>query len=119
MRAPLFVMAVAIAGCGQTHPSPGTVQPQDVRFTTGREAVARCTMLGVIDSRDQSNGGTNNSAPDERNHYRRVQNEAAKLGANTVLLTDTPVGMNAENTAGGAVRHGEAYRCERAVGGRM
>jgi hypothetical protein len=118
MRASLAVLTVAIAGCAQTHPSPDIVQPQDVRFISGREALAGCAMLGVIDSRDLSNGGTNTSMPDERNHFRRLQNEAAKLSANVVLLTDTPAGMNAANIPGGAVRPGEAYRCERPVGGR-
>ena len=71
-------------------------------------------MLGVIDSSDKTNGGSVTQMPVERDAHRRLQNEAARLGANTVLLTASPVGMASTSAA-----YGEAYSCTHPVGGRM
>jgi hypothetical protein len=117
MRTLAVAVAVAttLTACAPARSSE--IQPQDVRFTKGRESVGGCTMLGVIDSRDQTNGGTVSQTPVERDPYRRLQMEAARLRANTVLLDEAPAGMGGNNTPGGRDIQGEAYRCSRPIGG--
>ena len=106
MRALAVVVALAISGCATTHSTPA-LQPQEIRITNGRQAVSGCTSLGLIDSSDKTNGGTVTQTPVERDPVRRLRNEAARLGANIVLLLDTPRGV----TNGDNKLEGEAYKC--------
>jgi hypothetical protein len=78
-----------------------------VKFTTGRGAVSGCTPLGLIDSSDRTNGGSVTQTPVERDPYRRIKNEAIRLGANIVVLLDTP----SLRTNGVYQLEGEAYKC--------
>lgn len=112
MRAHVVVLAAAIAGCAPA-PSASAPQPQNVGFTNNREAVKGCTMLGVIDSGDRTNGGSVAQSAAERDPYRRLQTEAVRLQANIVLLNEAPTGMSLENKPGGPLIVGEAYRCSR------
>jgi hypothetical protein len=103
MRAPAVVVVLTVFGCATPHL---TSAAQAVRFTNGRDAVRGCTSLGIIDSGDTTNGGTVDQMPVEENRYRRLRNEAARLGANVVLLPEAPGGL----TSGSQV-NGEAYKC--------
>jgi hypothetical protein len=114
MRTLAILLAVTVGGCASSRPTAAAApQAQDVRFTNGRDVVKGCTMLGVIDSGDKTNGGSVNQSPVERDPYRRLRNEAVKLEANTVLLNETPQGMQGDNTPNGRLIYGEAYRCSR------
>jgi len=104
MRALAVILIVAVSACAKARPA---TTAQEVRFTTGRDAVSGCTPLGLIDSSDKTNGGTVSQVPVERDRYRRLRNEAVRLGANIVLLLDTPRGM----TDGNNQLEGEAYKC--------
>jgi Domain of unknown function (DUF4156) len=118
MRALAVAFAVAIAGCASARPS-ATTQARDVRFTKGRDSVKGCTVLGVIDAGDKTNGGAVTQMPVERDPFRRLQNEAARLDGNTVLLNEVPVGMTGNNGPSGVLISGEAFRCARPVGWRL
>ena len=74
--------------------------------------VKGCTMLGLIDSSDKTNGGAVTQMPAERDPYRRMRNEAARLEANTVLLNEAPEGMSGQHGPSGTLMQGEAYRCD-------
>lgn len=62
--------------------------------------------MGIVDSRDKSNEGTADQMPAAQELYRRLRNEAAKLGANFVLLSENPSGMSSVSLVSG-----EAYKC--------
>ena len=112
MRIVALVLVTAVAGCATVRPE-SPPQPLDVRFTNNRDAVKSCTMLGLIDSSDKTNGGAVSQMPAERNASRRLQNEAARLGANMVLVSEAPPGMSQEHGPMGPLMLGEAYRCAR------
>ena len=103
MRALAVVVALAVTGCAASHRTPA---PQAVRFTNMRDVVRGCTSVGIIDSSDKSNEGTADQMPVEQDRYRRLRNEAARLGANVVLLPESPSGMTS-----GSLVNGEAYKC--------
>ena len=103
MRALAVVVVLTVSGCAT---SPRTLAPQAVRFTNNRDGLRGCTAVGIIDSSDKSNGGTVDQVPVEQDPYRRLRNEAARLGANIVLLAENPSGMTS-----GSLVSGEAYKC--------
>jgi hypothetical protein len=106
MRALAVVIAFTLSGCARTQ-TQSAPAPQAIRFTNSREAVRSCTSLGLIDSSDKTNGGTVSQTPVERDRYRRLQNEAARLGANIVLVAEAPQGMLRDASR----IDGEAYKC--------
>jgi hypothetical protein len=103
MRTLAIFAVVTVAGCASGHRNSG---PQSVQMTKNRDAVRGCTSLGVIDSDDHTNGGAATQTVVDRDRYRRLQNEAARLGANIVLMTGGPSGINDTR-----LLYGEAYRC--------
>ncbi|HEV7991385.1 MAG TPA: DUF4156 domain-containing protein [Gemmatimonadaceae bacterium] len=103
MRLFAVVFAASVVGCASTHPTPA---PQAVRITNSRDVVKYCNSLGLVESNDKTNGGAVTQMPVERDRYRRLQNEAAKLGADMVLLQESTPGMQTDNEL-----RGEAYKC--------
>jgi hypothetical protein len=76
-----------------------------VRVTSNVEAVTECSLLGEVKGADHFNGGIIGQGAAEENAYRMLKNNAAKMGANTVLVSTGSVGMS------GARQRGEAYKC--------
>jgi hypothetical protein len=105
MRALAVVVALTVSGCATSQRTPA---PQAVRFTVNRDAVSGCTSVGIIDSSNKPNEGTVEQMPVEQDRYRRLRSEAARLGANVVLLPESPTGMTS-----GSLVNGEAYKCPR------
>ena len=105
MRYRPVLLAVAVAGCASTHQA---AKPPIVRFTNNRDVAKDCMPLGYVDSSDKTNGGTVGAMPPEDRADRRLRNEAAKLGANIVLLSETPTGLTKD-----PLQRGEAYKCPR------
>lgn len=102
-RAFLAVASViAVAGCVTTQLTPGG---QRVRVTPNPDVVRGCTYLGPIESSDLMNGGMIGQSAAEENANRRLRNDAAKMGANVVLVSTSTT-----TTSGSRVR-GEAYGC--------
>ena len=91
-----------LAACVTTRLTP---EGQQVRVTTNQDAVKGCTLIGNVESSDKMNGGMVGQMAAEENANRRLKNDAAKMGANVVLFTNSTTGMS-----GSRVR-GEAYRC--------
>jgi uncharacterized protein YbjQ (UPF0145 family) len=103
MRRPIFVALLALASaCVTTHLSP---EGERVRVTTNAEAVRGCKLLGNIEASDRMNGGMMGQMAAEENANRRLRNDAAKLGANVVLMASSTTGMS------GSRARGEAYAC--------
>ena len=103
MRALAIVVVLTVSGCATSQRTPA---PQAVRFTNNRDAVRECTSVGTIDSSDKSNEGTVDQKSVEQERYRRLRNEATRLGANIVLLAENPSGLTS-----GSLVSGEAYKC--------
>jgi hypothetical protein len=89
MRRAAAIAAVFIAGCTSLAP-----QAEKVRVTSDGSEVANCTTLGTVTSQPPYVG------PDDG--VKQLRNNAAALGADTLLLTSS-----------GAMRGqtGMAYRC--------
>jgi uncharacterized protein YbjQ (UPF0145 family) len=100
----LFVAAVsiALAGCVTTDLSPAG---EKVRMTSNPEVVRPCKFVGEVTGADRMNGGTMGQGAAEENANRRLRNNAAAIGADTVF-----VGTSTTNTSG-SVQRGEAYLC--------
>jgi hypothetical protein len=71
-----------------------------------REAMKRCTPLGIVESSGGSGEKTVADGPVDSNARRRLREDAATRGANVVLLTYRPRGM-----ADDQVVRGEAFSC--------
>ena len=108
MRALAVVVVLTVSGCATSQRTPA---PQAVRFTNNRDVVSGCTSVGIVDSSDKSNEGTAGQVPVEQDRYRRLRNEAARLGANVVLLAENPSGMTSRSQVSG-----EAYKCPQTQG---
>lgn len=97
-----IVAFAATSGCVTTRLTP---EAELVRVTANAEAVKGCTLLGNLEASDKLNGGMAGQMAAEENANRRLRNDAAKLGANTVLLSSSTTGMS------GSRARGEAYKC--------
>jgi len=98
--APLLALLVLpLASCVVLTP-----EGQKVRVTSDSTVVHECTYLGPIEGRS-SWGGYAGQSTGEKNSMAKLQNAAAKTGADTVLLVTSHTGM------GGSQQLGEAYRC--------
>jgi uncharacterized protein YbjQ (UPF0145 family) len=103
MRTPILVVSLALlSACVTTHLTP---EAEKVRVTTNPEAVRGCKLLGNIEASDKMNGGMVGQMAAEENANRRLRNDAAKLGANVVLMGSSTTGMS------GSRARGEAYAC--------
>jgi hypothetical protein len=106
MRALQVVVAVTIVGCASSHPSPPA---QTVAITNSRDVVKGCTSLGVLDASDNPSGRlwADNTS---RQVYEtaQIRAAAARLGANVLVMNESPTGMNSLRR-----EQGEAYVCER------
>jgi uncharacterized protein YbjQ (UPF0145 family) len=78
---------------------------QTVRITSNPDVVRPCKFIGEVTGADRMNGGTMGQGAAEENANRRLRNNAAAMGANTVF-----VGVSTTNTSG-SVQRGEAYQC--------
>ena len=88
-----------LASCVSTTPAG-----ERVRVTSNPEAVRECTYLGAVEGRS-SWGGYAGQSTGEKNSMAKLQNKAAEMGADTVLLVTSHSGV------GGSQQRGETYRC--------
>lgn len=103
MRALIAVVLVLMCtACVTTKLTPAG---QSVRVTSNPDAVKGCQLLGPVVGKDRMNGGTMGQGAAEENAHRRLQNAAAEMGADTVLLVTVDTGTS------GSIQRGEAYRC--------
>jgi hypothetical protein len=106
MRALQVVVAVTIVGCVSSHPGPPV---QTVAITTNRDGVKGCRSLGVVDASDNpSDRRSTDNTPPEGFATAQLRVAAARLGANVLLMNESPTGMRALMR-----EQGEAYVCER------
>jgi len=91
------VLPLTLAGCT----TKLTPEAEAVRVTQDTAAVRDCTRLGEVKGGDN----WNSAGRAQENAYRRIKNEAAKLGANTVLLLTATSHNNATQL------RGEAFTC--------
>lgn len=96
---PLAVLLV-LAGCTSLTPAG-----QQVRVTENDTVVQGCEYLGSVRASDRLNGGLVGAATAENNVEKRLQNQAAEKGGDTVLMKVHDAGMS------GASARGEVYRC--------
>lgn len=97
----LFALSL-VTGCVTTQLTP---EAQAVRVTTNADAVKNCKYIGAVDGSDRMNGGMVGQMAAEENANRRLRNNAAKMGANVVLMATSTTGMS------GSRERGEAYAC--------
>jgi uncharacterized protein YbjQ (UPF0145 family) len=83
-----------------------TAKGQEVRMTSNPDIVKGCKFLGEVKGSDHMNGGFVGQGAAEENANRRLRNNAAQMGANTVFIATSTT-----NTSG-SVQRGEAYLCE-------
>jgi len=97
----LAALGIAVA-CVTTKVTPAG---EKVRVTSDAAAVAGCALLGEVKGADHMNGGLAGQGAAEENAHRRLRNEAAAMGADTVLVVTSTTGFS------GSTIRGEAYRC--------
>lgn len=95
----LALPVVALVSCVSLTP-----EGQKVRVTSDPVVVRGCTYLGAVQGRS-SWGGIAGQSTGEKNSMAKLQNGAAAMGADTVLLVTSHTGI------GGSQQRGEAYRC--------
>lgn len=97
-----ILLSMMLFSCVTTTLSPAA---ERVRVTSNPEAVRGCTLVGELRGADHMNGGFAGQGAAEENAMRRLKNEAAEKGADTVLIITSTT-----NTSGSTIR-GEGYRC--------
>jgi uncharacterized protein YbjQ (UPF0145 family) len=103
MRTTVALFGILVfSGCVTTDLNPGA---EKVRITSNPEVVRGCKFVGEVTGADRMNGGTMGQGAAEENANRRLRNNAAAMGADTVF-----VGVSTTNTSG-SVQRGEAYQC--------
>lgn len=95
-----IVALVSLAGCTSLTPAG-----QQVRVTENDTVVQGCEYLGSVRASDRLNGGLVGASTAENNVEKRLQNQAAEKGGDTVLMKVHDAGMS------GASARGEVYRC--------
>ena len=108
----LAILAVASisassSGCALTQLTP---EGREVRITGKPDVVRNCKLIGAVKGEDHLYGGIYGQASAEVNATRRLQNTAASMGADTVLLSTSDTGMM------GSSMSGQAYLCAKASG---
>jgi hypothetical protein len=101
MRA-LSLAAMCLAGCHRVTLSP---QEQAIRVIRDPAQVSQCKFVKDVESSDRLSGGLVNREKAEETAYMILKQKAAKLGANTVLLSTASSGYS------GAAMKGKAYAC--------
>ena len=97
----LFSISLLACVMVQLTPSGGRV-----RVTRNPEVVKNCKYLNYVQGADHFNGGLAGQGAAEENAMRRIRNNTAMIGANTVYITSITTG-----TSGSSIR-GEAYFCK-------
>jgi hypothetical protein len=101
MRRLISLVGLALlGGCASMTPAG-----EQVRVTTNPEIVKGCEYLGEVKGADHMWGGAFGQGAAEKNAHKRLKNNAAEMGADTVLLATDHTGFS------GSVKRGEAYRC--------
>ena len=103
MRISVALLSILLTGCITTRLSPEGAQ---VRVTANPNAVEGCELLGEVSGGDRLNGGALGAGAAEKNARAKMQNRAAEMGANVVLISGSSSGI------GGASMFGEAYACD-------
>lgn len=98
----VVTVALAMTSCVTTDL---TSAGEKVRITSNPDVVKPCKFIGEVKGVDRMNGGTMGQGAAEENANRRLRNNAAAMGADTVFI-----GTTATNTSG-SVQRGEAYVC--------
>ena len=98
----LACIATAIAGCHNVKLTPDA---EAVRVIRDASQVTRCRFVKDVESSDRLSGGLINRDLAEENAYKILKQKTAKLGANTVLLSNSTSGYQ------GAALKGKAYTC--------
>ena len=98
----LSLSFVIVTACVTTSLTP---KGNQVRLTSNPDVVRPCKYLGEVKGADRMNGGIAGQGAAEENANRRLRNNAAQMGADTVFI-----GTSTTNTSG-SVQRGEAYQC--------
>lgn len=102
MRRLTLPVLLLVTSCAYAKLDPAA---RDVRVTSNTDAVRGCTLKGEVTGADALNGGLVGQGAAEKNAMVKLRNEAAKIGANVVLLS-----TGSTNFSGSRYR-GEAYAC--------
>lgn len=100
----IATLSVLITGCVTTQL---TTQGDSVRLTANPDVIADCEFVGNVKGEDRFNGGLIGQSAAEENAMRRLLNQAAEIGADTVQISTNSKGF------GGSTIRGEAYSCPR------
>jgi hypothetical protein len=98
----LAICSAVLSACVTTSLTP---RGEKVRLTSNPDVVRPCKYVGEVTGADRMNGGTAGQGAAEENANRRLRNNAAQIGADTVFI-----GTSTTNTSG-SVQRGEAYQC--------
>lgn len=104
----ILLTAIAVTGCVTTTLTPAGAK---VRVTSNPDVVKPCKFIGEVRGADRMNGGMMGQGAAEENANRRLRNNAAAMGADTVF-----VGTSTTNTSG-SIQRGEAYVCGSSAAG--
>lgn len=101
----LIALAVAVLGVAGCHRVTLSPQEQAIRVIRDPAQVSQCKFVEDVESSDRLSGGLVNREKAEETAYMILKQKAAKLGANTVLLSTASSGYS------GAAMKGKAYTC--------
>src|SRR5829696_7714191 len=101
-RSCLLLSLVLVTGCVRTRLTP---RAEQVRVTLNRDEVRGCRLIGNVEASQMKSGVIFGGGAAQESVTRRLRNDAAKIGANVVLVKSSATGMTSSRS------RGEAYAC--------
>lgn len=103
MRRSYAILAfVLVAGCARTRLAP---QASRVRVTLNQDDVKGCRLIGSVEASRKRYLWFPGKGTSQESVSRQLRNDAAKVGANVVVLTSSTTGMTRSES------RGQAYAC--------
>ena len=93
---------VLVAGCARTRLAP---QATRVRLTLNHDEVRGCRLIGSVEASRRRYLWFPGKGASQESVSRQLRNDAARLGANVVVLTSSTTGMTRSES------RGQAYVC--------
>jgi len=98
----LLLSLLVLAGCVKTRLTP---QAERVRLTLNRDEVKGCRLIGNVDASQAKTALFFGQGAAQETVSRRLRNDAAKMGANVVVVASSETRKTSTRS------RGEAYAC--------
>ena len=98
-RSSLLLALVLLGGCARTRLAP---EARRVRVTLNRDEVRGCRLIGSVEASKRRYLWLPSQAAAQESVSRQLRNDAARMGANVVVIASSTSGMTRSHSRGDA-----------------